>query len=655
MNKGFLLIGIICIFSISVYANVTLPRIFSDNMVLQRNTLIPVWGRAKPSEKVEVKFNNQTKKIKADKTGKWIVKLDSENAGGPYELFVKGNNTIQIKNVLVGEVWICSGQSNMAFTVSEVSNAEKEMNDAEYPFIREFAVEKDISSFPKEDLKGGKWKVCNKSTVGDYTAVGYFFAKNIYEELKIPIGLIHSSWGGTDSESWTSREAFESSDEFKEMIKEMPKVSLDSIANAYIKMQEKRIEALHGIKISIKDTATYKEISFNDADWPEIDEPNEWENQELGEIDGVVWLRKIVQLAANDAGKAATIELAMIFDEDITYINGVEVGRNDRYNVIRKYAIPEGLLMEGKNVIAIRIVDNGFTGGIFGKAEDLKICTANAVIPLHGKWKYRVESIFSNIGKNSYPSLLYNAMINPLIPFAFQGVLWYQGESNAWRAYQYRKAFPLLINDWRKKWGRGDFPFYFVQLSSYNISNGNSNKGSRWAELREAQTLTLQLPNTGMCVTTDIGNPNDVHPTNKQDVGKRLSAIALNKIYKNNIVCTGPSFKSMEIKGNKVIASFDNTGSGLSTPDKYGYIKGFEIAGNDQVFCYAKAYIDDNKVVIYNEKVTNPVAIHFGWADDASDNNLYNIEGFPAGPFRTDEWKTITKDDKYKIEKLKLR
>jgi len=653
MKKGYLLIVLICIFCISISANVTLPRIFSDNMVLQRNTLIPVWGWSNPYEKVEVEFNNQTKKIKADKTGKWIVKLDSENAGGPYELVVKGINTIQIKNVLVGEVWICSGQSNMAFTVSEVSNAEKEMNDAEYPFIREFAVEKDISSFPKEDVKGGTWKVCNKSTVGDYTAVGFFFAKKIYEELKIPIGLIHSSWGGTDSESWTSREAFESSDEFKEMIKEMPKVSLDSISNAYIKMQEKRIEALHGIKISNKDTATYKEISLNDADWPEIDEPNEWENQELGEIDGVVWLRKTVQLAANDAGKAATIELAMIFDEDITYINGVEVGRNDRYNAIRKYAIPEGLLMEGKNVIAIRIVDNGFTGGIFGKAEDLKICTANAVIPLHGKWKYRVESIFSNIGKNSYPSLLYNAMINPLIPFAFQGVLWYQGESNAWRAYQYRKAFPLLINDWRKKWGRGDFPFYFVQLSSYNISNGNSNNGSRWAELREAQTLTLQLPNTGMCVTTDIGNPNDVHPTNKQDVGKRLAAIALNKIYEKNIVCTGPSFKSIEIKGNRIIASFENIGSGLSTPDKYGYIKGFEIAGNDQLFYYAKAYIDDNKVVIYNEKVTNPVDIHFGWADDASDNNLYNIEGFPAGPFRTDDWNTITKDDKYKIEKLK--
>jgi len=653
MKKGYLLIAVIWAFCISASADVTLPKIFSDNMVLQRNTLIPVWGWAKPYEKLVVQFNKQTKKIKADKSGKWIVKLDSEKAGGPYELVVKGKNTVQVKNVLVGEVWICSGQSNMAFTVTEVMNAEKEINEANYPFIRQFAVAKDISSLPKDDLKGGTWEVCNKSTVGDFTAVGYFFAKKIYEELKIPIGLINSSWGGTDSEPWTSREAFESSDEFKEMIKEMPKVSLDSISNTYIKIQEKRIEALHGIKISIKDTATYKETSLNDADWPEIEEPNEWENQELGEIDGVVWLRKTIQLEANDAGKAATIELAMIYDEDITYINGIEVGRNDRYNAIRKYAVPAGILKEGKNVIAIRIVDNGFTGGIFGKAEDLKISTANVVIPLHGKWKYRVESIFSNIGKNSYPTLLYNAMIHPLIPYAFQGVLWYQGESNAWRAYQYRKAFPLLINDWRKKWGRGDFPFNFVQLSSYNISNGNSTIGSRWAELREAQTLTLQLPNTGMCVTTDIGNPNDVHPTNKQDVGKRLSAIALHNIYNKDIVCTGPSFKSMEIKGNKIIVSFENIGSGLSTPDKYGYIKGFEIAGNDRVFYYAKAYIDDNKVVIYNENVKNPVAIHFGWADDASDCNLYNKEGFPAGPFRTDDWKTITKEDKYKIEKPK--
>jgi len=392
-------------------------------------------------------------------------------------------------------------------------------------------------------------------------------------------------------------------------------------------------------------------MSFDDANWPEINEPELWESQQLGEFDGVVWLRKTIQISAEDAGKAAIIELSKIDDEDITFVNGVKIGSSTSYNIKRKYNIPAGLLKEGKNTIAIRVVDGGGGGGIYGESTDFKITTATTVIPLNGKWKYQVESIKSQIGKNSYPTLLYNAMINPLIPYAFQGVLWYQGESNAWRAYQYRKAFPLLINDWRKKWGRGDFPFYFVQLSSYDILKGNSNNGSMWAELREAQTMTLSLPNTGMCVTTDIGNPKDVHPTNKQDVGKRLAAIALKNVYNKNIVCSGPSFKSMEIQGNKIIATFENTGSGLSTSDKYGYVKGFEIAGSDQIFYYAKAQIVNNKVVIYNENVPNPVAIHLGWADDASDDNLYNKEGFPAVPFRTDEWKSIMKESKYKIAK----
>lgn len=243
-------------------------------------------------------------------------------------------------------------------------------------------------------------------------------------------------------------------------------------------------------------------------------------------------------------------------------------------------------------------------------------------------------------------------MISPLIPFAFQGVLWYQGESNAGRSYQYRKAFPLLINDWRQKWSNPNMPFYFVQLATFSTS-GNSNEGCGWAELREAQTMTLSLPNTGMCVTTDIGIPWDIHPTNKQDVGKRLAAIALNNVYNKKMICSGPIYKSMEIKSDQVILSFDNIGTGLYTPDKYGYLKGFEIAGKDQVFYYAKAFIKGNTVVLFSEKVENPVAVHFGWIGDASDCNLFSKEGYPAVPFRTDEWKTVTKDEKYKIEKLK--
>lgn len=649
MKKQFLFLFIV--FSFCANANVRLPKIFADDMVLQRNKLIPIWGWADANEKIEIKFNQQTKITKADKNGKWTIRLQAENAGGPYELSIKGRNKIVVKNVLVGEVWICSGQSNMEFKVSQADNFEKEIIDSNYPSIREFTVSRDVSSLPKDDVKVGKWEVCNKSTMGNFTAVGYFFAKKIYSELKIPIGLIHTSWGGTVSETWTSREGFENSDEFKEMIAGMPNINLDSISKVFNKSISKRVETLQGSKINPAIAETYKELAFNDSTWPQLNEPEVWESQDLGEFDGVVWLRKSIILSSNEAGKAGTIELSKIDDEDISYINGVEIGRNNNWDAKRKYTIPAGILKEGNNVISIRVVDNGGGGGIYGESDDFKITIGDKIIPLKGKWKYQIESVKSDIGPNSYPSLLFNAMVNPLIPYAFEGVLWYQGESNASRAQQYKKAFPALITDWRKKWNQGDFPFYFVQISSFNESNGNSNNGSMWAELREAQSQTLKLPNTGMCVTTDIGNPTNIHPTNKQDVGKRLAAIALKNVYKQNIICAGPTYKSMEIQGNKIVVSFDNLGSGLYTSDKYGYVKGFEIAGEDKVFYFAKSQIVNDKVVIYSEKVLNPVAIHFGWADDASDNNLYNKEGFPADSFRTDNWKNITNTVKYKMVK----
>lgn len=648
--KKHILFLLLCL-SLLANANISLPKIFANDMVLQRDKSIPIWGWADANEKIEIKFNKQIKSTKADKNGKWTIQLEAEKAGGPYELLIKGKNKIVIKNVLVGEVWICSGQSNMAFTVSEAANAEKEINDANNFYIRAFTVSRNVSSLPLDDVKAGKWEVCNKNTVGNFTAVGYFFAKKIYSELKIPIGLIHTSWGGTGSETWTSRDAFESSEEFKEMIAEMPNVNLDSISKVFNKSVAKRVEELQGSKINPAKAEMFKEFAFNDSSWPELNAPEAWESQDLGEFDGVVWLRKTITLSANEAGKMATIELSKIDDEDITYVNGIEIGRNNNWDARRNYSIPAGILKEGKNTISIRVVDGGGGGGIYDESNDFKITIGDKIIPLKGKWKYQVEAVKSDISPNSYPSLLFNAMVNPLIPFAFEGVLWYQGETNAWRAQQYKKAFPLLINDWRKKWNQGNFPFYFVQISSFNETNGNSNNGSMWAELREAQTQTLKLPNTGMCVTTDIGDPNDIHPKNKQDVGKRLAAIALKNVYKQNIVCAGPTFKSMNIQGNKIVISFENIGSGLSTPDKYGYLKGFEIAGEDKVFYFAKAQIENDKVVIYSEKVQNPVAIHYGWADDASENNLFNKEGFPANSFRTDNWKNVTETIKYKIVK----
>jgi sialate O-acetylesterase len=649
-TKSILLVLMIFLMSVQIQAHVSLPTIFADNMVLQRNIEIPIWGTANANEHIEIRFNKQIKKTKADKTGKWFVKLNPEIAGGPFNLMVKGKNTIEIKNILVGEVWLCTGQSNMEWSVSQSDNAKNEIATADNPMIRHIKIDKEVNSLPQNSFTSSKsWQICNSATVGEFSAVGYFFARNLYAELKIPIGLINISWGGTNIETWISREAFENSEEFKEMIAGMPKVDLDSLSKLKLKGFDKKIEILQGAKIDALNAKSFKNEVINDSNWPELNQPELWEQQSLGEFDGVVWLRKSIILSADEYKKTAVLELSTIDDDDVTYINGVEVGRTNSWNTFRKYTIPAGVLKEGINVIAIRITDNGGGGGIYGNPEDLKLSIGNSNIQLSGSWKFQVEAIKRTVNQNSYPSLCYNAMINPLIPYAFKGVIWYQGESNALRAFQYRKAFPLLINDWRQKWNQGDFPFYFVQLASF-VTSGNSNEGCAWAELQEAQTTTLSLPNTGMVVTTDlVTNARDIHPTNKQDVGKRLAALALNNVYQKPMVCSGPRYKSMEIIGNQVIVSFDDIGSGLYTPDKYGYIKGFEIAGEDQVFYYAKAYIKDNMIVLSCDEVKNPIAVHFSWIGDASESNLFNKEGFPAVPFRTDEWITITKDEKYKI------
>jgi sialate O-acetylesterase len=485
--------------------------------------------------------------------------------------------------------------------------------------------------------------------VGRFTAVGYFFAKQLYDSLKIPVGLINSSWGGTNVETWISRDAFKGNEEFKKMIESFPEVDLDSLVILNLKESSDRIKKLQGTQLFDKDSMLFKNENYDDKAWPTIIQPDLWESQEPGEIDGVVWIRKKFELNNEDLKPEALLELSTIDDEDITFVNGVEIGRSNLWNIFRKYSIPPGVLKKGTNIIAIRILDTGGGGGIYGDPENVRLKLGEKTIPLSGKWSYRVLSLLEAVEPNNFPSLCYNAMIYPLIPYQFRGVLWYQGESNAGRAYQYRTSFPLLIEDWRKKWG-SNFPFYFVQLATFRTS-GNSNEGCDWAELREAQSMTLnKVTNTGMCVTTDIGDPVDIHPQNKQDVGYRLSRIALNSVYNKPMVNSGPVFNSMKNKANSLILSFDNIGSGLITNDKYGYLRGFEIAGEDKVFHFARGYINGNTVVLECEKVVKPVAVCFGWIGDASECNLFNKEGFPASPFRTDDWKTITKNEKYRVD-----
>ena len=635
----------------TLQAQFSVASIFSDNMVLQRNVKIPVWGSAKANDEIIVTFHNQTKITKADKNGKWSIHLEDEMEGGPYELTIKNESTIQIKNILVGEVWICSGQSNMEWTVGQSDNAKSEIENATFSNIRQIKIPKEINSVPNPDFKKATWKVCSPETVADFTGIGYYYAKQLQEKLHVPIGLINATWGGKNIETWISREGFESNDEFKEMMVQMPKIDLNSILENKLIKEQNRIEKIENSKFSNQNNLLFKDLLFDDTNWPELTQPGIWEEQSLGNFDGIVWLRKHITISKKELEEKGTLEIPAIDDNDITYINGIKIGETNGWDTKRTYEIPIGILKEGDNSIAIRVVDNGGGGGIYGEPNALKLVFGKNQKVLSGLWKFQVESIKKGINENEFPSLCFNAMINPLIPFAFKGVIWYQGESNVPRAYQYNKAFPLLINDWRSKW-ESEFPFYFVQLASFT-NKGNSNEGCPWAELREAQTNALTTPNTGMVITTDIGTPASIHPTNKQEVGKRLASIALNNLYNQKMICKGPTFKSFENRETKAIVTFENIGSGLTSLNNSNIIYGFEVAGAEQVFYSAIGLLKENKIILSCEDVIKPLFVRFGWIADASRCNLFNLEGFPAEPFRSDNFQLKTTFEKYEIIPLK--
>ncbi|MFD1144165.1 sialate O-acetylesterase [Larkinella insperata] len=643
---GFLLLAV------QTWADVRLPKVFGSHMVLQRRKAVPVWGWSDPGEKVTVQFNNQTKTVKSDKSGKWVVRLEPLEAGGPFTMTVRGKkNTVTFDDVLVGEVWVCSGQSNMEWSVNSSANAAQEIQQANYPLIRHFKVPHDLSLTPKDDILGGEWQACTPENAGNFTAVGYFFARELQKELQnVPIGLLNTSWGGTQSESWTSREAMESFDEFKPALAAMPK-SLDDITNQRMEELRAQITKLQGGLPTATEIKQWTSADLNDSNWQTLRLPDLFDRKAVPNFDGVVWFRRDITVPDDLAGKEMKLSMGPIDDADETYVNGVKVGSTGVHSTERHYTIPAGTLKPGRNVIAVRVEDTGGGGGFMARDNQFQMTGNGKILSLAGDWKFRVADYnrtFALTNPNLTGTILYNSMINPLIPYAMQGVIWYQGETNAGRAYQYRKAFPLMISDWRKRWGQGDFPFLFVQLASFNAANGNSANGSTWAELREAQTQTLALPNTGMAVTSDIGEAGDIHPKNKQDVGKRLAVNALKTVYGLDRVSSGPVFKSMEINGNKAMLTFDHVGGGLQTTDKYGYLKGFEVAGADHKFYWAKAEIQGDKVVVYANEVATPVSVHYGWADDNGEVNLYNKEGLPAVPFRTDTWKGITEAATFK-------
>lgn len=652
--------------------NVQLPSIFADHMVLQQGIEIPVWGKAAPGGLIKVEFAGSSEWVDVDTSGQWFVKLPEVNAGGPYELLIIGKDTTLFKDVLVGEVWICSGQSNMEWVVRNSNNADEEMSKGDWPQIRMYTVQRKVADKPMDDCDA-MWQICTPENVGDFSAVGYFFGRYLHKKLDVPVGLLHTSWGGTPAESWT-RYATVASNEITQPIVERFELELKTYPerlDAYKKKIKELEESGDVLPTYHKDKGNtgfekgWADLQLDDSEWTEVDVPGYWEYYGNMDIDGAIWFRKTIEIPAAWRGKELSLQLGAIDDMDVTYFNGIQVGSTgeetpDFYRHPRDYMVPGKWVQTGKAVISVRVFDHYGNGGFSGPSTSMRIGLkddlANTAVALKGNWKMKIEealdpSAISGPGGRGKPQQprgpghphtpagLYNGMLYPLAPYAIKGAIWYQGEANADRAYQYRTLLPAMINDWRVLWNQGDFPFGIVQLANFMPVNEEPEE-SAWAELREAQTMTwLEDPNNGMATIIDIGDADDIHPRNKQDVGKRLALWALAKSYGKDIEYSGPVYKSMSIKDNQVILTFAHVGSGLTV--KGNALKGFAIAGDDKKFIWAQAKIEGEKVVVWSDEIENPVAVRYAWANNPV-CNLYNSAMLPAVPFRTDDWKGTT-------------
>jgi sialate O-acetylesterase len=640
MKKICWLIVSLSLFVIHASAQLQLPDIISDSMVLQQNTNAPIWGWASPGEKVEVNgsWSDKTIKAVADEDGKWMVKLATPKAGGPYDVTIKTNETKILHGILIGEVWICSGQSNMEMPVegwgesTPVNNSAQEIANANYPSIRLFIADKKVAFSPQRNIKG-KWQTCSPASVSKFSAAGYFFGRELFNHLHVPVGLMDVTWGGTIAEAWTSEASLRTMGDFN---KDLDRINLMATHADEMMAKDKANEAAW--KEALAQNNNDFANDHTDTSWHIMSLPTTWENAGYPDLDGIAWFRKTIDVPASWAGKQLKLDLGPIDDNDVTYFNGIVADstmKEGSWAVDRHYTIPANLVKAGKNSIAVKVIDNGGGGGIYGKKEQLRLYPAdrnvNDGIDLSGNWLFKIEAAKPKPAMSTnpnQPSVLYNGMIAPLAPFAIKGAIWYQGESNVGRARQYETLFPLLISDWRRQWKEGKFPFYFVQIAPYNYG-GDSTEA---AALRDAQRRTLTASeNTGMAVTMDIGNTTNIHPADKQDVGKRLSYWALNKTYgKKNVMYSGPLYKSMEVKGDKIIVSFTNTDGGLTSNNKP--LKDFEICGADNIWKPATAHIEGDKIVVQSAGVAKPVAVRYAFYSYA-EGSLFNGKGLPASSF----------------------
>lgn len=623
---------------------VRLSRIFGDRMVLQRGTRIPVWGWAAPGSPVAVTLHGHTARGTADETGSWRVSLPALKAGGPYELDVEGSGPpIVVHDILVGDVWVASGQSNMELAVDAADSAAAEIVAAHDSEIRQFKVPLTYAESPAADLAGGSWTVADPAHVGAFTAVGYYFARDLRRAERVPIGIVNTTWGGSNVETWMSRRALGLSDSAWAATARRWHAE-DAATRESLRV---RLGGLPAVDSGlVEGRANWADPSLDDSAWATIPVPSLWERAGYDGLDGIAWYRGAFSLSEAEARQGVRLALGKIDDNDISWVNGMEVGRTDGYNRPRRYDVPASALRAGRNVVAVRVQDTGGGGGMYGDPSLLYVEVAGERRPLPSAWKFRVGAVsFAADAQriNKVPTILYNRMLHPLLPLPIKGVIWYQGESNANSAAQaalYRPLFAGLIRSWRREWTGtpGAFPFLWVQLPGFGSVDSVPQDRPAWAVLRESQTAALALARTGQAVAIDLGEQANIHPRNKQEVGRRLALVARSVAYGERLVSSGPTYQRHQVRGGRLLLAFEHLGGGLVSRSADGTVRGFAIAGVDRHFVRAQARIEGGRVEVWSTQVPHPVAARYAWADYPLYATLYSRAGLPAAPFRTDRW-----------------
>jgi sialate O-acetylesterase len=648
------ILGLLILSVVTVPAadNVSLPfvsPIFGDNMVLQRGKPNTIWGWSKPGAAVQVEIAGRTAKTVTGPEGRWLVQIEPPAPGGPYTLRVAGPETVTFNEILVGDVWLCGGQSNMQLGLARTRNGADEIKSANHPQIRLFVVPQQVS-YSRAAVPKGSWKICSPQTVtesGGFSAVAYFFGRKVTEEVNVPIGLIQDCLGGTPAEAWTSLETLHRFREFEPQIAELERLR----AKGGTEYGNFVMHWYDDYDIGLKGQS-WAAADLDDSGWKKVQVPGGFRELGMAESPAVCWFRKVINLPDPLPSGAATLYLGVIDRMDTAWINGDWVGASAWVENPRRYQIKEGILKPGRNVVTVRVLKTRPQGGFMSAADGLRLVLGDGTATsLAGEWRGAVSVDARSphplpLGFENWPtipSVLYKGMIEPIAPLAITGAIWYQGEANADRAYQYRTLLPAMIADWRKLFGQGNFPFYIVSLPAF-MPHRDQPVEDAWAEMREAQYLTARdVSNSALAVTIDTGEPDNIHPAEKKIVGERLALCALARHYGRRIPYRGPTFKSVERLPGALKLRFEHADGGLVV--KGGKLEEFSIAGKDRKWHWADARIEGDVIIVSSPMVAEPEAARYAWQSFPR-ATLYNGAGLPAVPFRTDNWPGLTEPRK---------